>query len=217
MPIHLIGPQRLVDITPELTVHALLRAPARRRADLELAVADERAGDDTLTAAPSDRWLADVVVDCPRYGAIAGTECIHCVHRVGTHVGPMLELTCESDGSDRVSEWMSLHPTLTHADDACDRADSLAAAGDAHHLLVLDDKRRLVGVICRCDLAGGGTAPVSSRMQEEVFAIEPRASLALAVAAMKRLAIHCLPVVSGPLLVGILTAGDLARAGVAPR
>jgi CBS domain-containing protein len=206
MAIHLIGPQRLIDIAPELAVQALVPAPARPRDDRDLAV----------TADACD-WLANVVVDCPRYGTIDGKECIDCAYRVSTLAGPRPGLICKSDGSDPVSDWMSLHPTLAHADDRCDAADAHAADADVHHLLVLDDKRRLVGVICRCDLAGGGDTPVSARMQEDVFAVEPRASLGLAVAVMKRLAIHCLPVVSGPLLVGVLTAGDLARAGVAPR
>jgi CBS domain-containing protein len=204
MSIHLIGPRRLVDIAPEPTVQALVRAPARARSGVTV-------------AGEAHQWLPGVVVDCPRHGPIDGQECIDCSHRVGAHVSPTIELTCRSDSDDPVSEWMSPHPALTAASERCDVADASAAAADAHHLLVLDDRRRLIGVVCRCDLRDGGATPVSARMQEEVFAVEPRASLGLAVAAMKRLHIHCLPVVSGPLLVGLLTAGDLARAGVAPR
>jgi CBS domain-containing protein len=204
MPVHLIGPERLVDIAPEPAVQALVRAPARARAGV------------TVGGEPR-QWLPGVVVDCPRHGTIDGKECLDCAHRVGAHVGSTIELTCKTDGDDPVSDWMSLHPLLTEASERCDVADSSAAGAGAHHLLVLDAKRRLVGVVCRCDLAGGGATPVSARMQEDVFAVEPRASLGLAVAAMRRLRIHCLPVVSGPLLVGLLTAGDLARAGIAPR
>ena len=55
---------------------------------------------------------------------------------------------------------------------------------------------------------------VRTVMTTDVFAIEPSTSLGVAAAAMRDLHVGCLPVVRGPLLLGILTRRDLDRAGV---
>lgn len=51
-------------------------------------------------------------------------------------------------------------------------------------------------------------------MSSDVFAVEPATPLGIVAAALKQLQIGCLPVVSGPLVFGILTRRDLDRAGV---
>jgi hypothetical protein len=74
----------------------------------------------------------------------------------------------------------------------------------------------LLGVLCRCDLVPRAAAdePVSARMSGEVLAIDPNATLGDAVAALRGFRVGCLPVVAGDLLVGVITRGDLRRAGV---
>ena len=51
-------------------------------------------------------------------------------------------------------------------------------------------------------------------MSTDVFAVEPTVTLGVAATAMRELRIGCLAVVSGPLVLGILTRRDLDRAGV---
>src|SRR5581483_5755328 len=82
------------------------------------------------------------------------------------------------------------------------------------HLLVVDGLR-LVGVISRRDLhlAGGW---VADRMQREVYAVLGDATLGEALAAMRQLEIGFLPVIGERFVIGVLTRGDLIRAG-APR
>jgi CBS domain-containing protein len=82
-----------------------------------------------------------------------------------------------------------------------------------HRLLVLDGSE-LVGVVSRRDLAGSGDCPVSQVMGPEVFAIDASAQLGEAAAAFEALNIGCLPVVREGRLVGVLTQGDLRRAGL---
>jgi signal-transduction protein with cAMP-binding, CBS, and nucleotidyltransferase domain len=70
-------------------------------------------------------------------------------------------------------------------------------------------------VLCRCDLypAAEPDEPISARMTHTVFAIEPTASLDDAAEAMARAHVGCLPVVAGDAVLGVITRGDLRRAG----
>jgi acetoin utilization protein AcuB len=93
-------------------------------------------------------------------------------------------------------------------------ADELARAQQLHHLLVVD-AGRLMGVVCRCELAPAAPGvPVAERLGEDLFVIASNASLGEALAAMRALGVGCLPVLADNLLVGILTRGDLRRVGV---
>jgi CBS-domain-containing membrane protein len=104
-------------------------------------------------------------------------------------------------------------PPATTVEARCDAADQLAAARAVHHLLVCDRRLRLAGVACRCDFGRGGTRAVAEVMSTDVFAVEPGTTMGVAATAMRELRIGCLPVVSGPLVLGILTRFDLERAG----
>ncbi|HSN33978.1 MAG TPA: CBS domain-containing protein, partial [Ideonella sp.] len=52
-----------------------------------------------------------------------------------------------------------------------------------------------------------------ARMASTVYAVEPTATLGEAAAAMKALSVGCLPVVERDRPVGVVTRGDLRRAG----
>jgi CBS domain-containing protein len=129
-------------------------------------------------------------------------------------VTPDVVLYCGAEDDDPVREWMRGTPPATTPGTSCDAADREVVGRQEHHLLVLDDARHLVGIACRHDLARGGTAPVDTQMSTEVFAVAPGTPIGVAATAMKRLRIGCLPVVSGPLVVGYITRSDLARAGL---
>jgi hypothetical protein len=92
-------------------------------------------------------------------------------------------------------------------------ADELAIREGLHHLLVVSSAA-LVGVCCRCDLSMEGGRRVSTCMSTEIFAIHPTASLGAAVSALRWLRIGFLPVVADGFLVGVITRGDLRRAGI---
>ena len=92
-------------------------------------------------------------------------------------------------------------------------ADEAARRAGVRHLAVLD-RGALAGVLCRCDLVGvAPERPVEEQMTGEVLAVRAGAPLGDAVAAMGALGIGFLPVLADPWLVGVITRGDLRRAG----
>jgi predicted transcriptional regulator len=97
----------------------------------------------------------------------------------------------------------------------CADADRAAEVAGVHHLIVLDDEGRWAGILCRCDLAGGGAAPVGERMSRDIYAVGPATPLRVALGAMKQLGVGSLPVVDGQRLVGVLSSRHVRRAGIA--
>jgi hypothetical protein len=166
----------------------------------------------TLHAAAS-RDLATASIACPRKGWICGDVCVECQHLLAWQLHPAIRLCCAVDGDDPVTDWMSRRPVCVSASARCGDADHVAALAHAHHVIVVDGGG-LVGVACRCELARGVDAPVHERISREVFAAAPSTSLRLAIAAMKQLAIACIPVLDGERVVGILTRMQLVRAGI---
>jgi acetoin utilization protein AcuB len=117
-----------------------------------------------------------------------------------------------------VSEAMTRAFTTVDADVTVAEAIELAEAAGADHLLVVDSDN-LVGMLCRrCDLerASPGDA-VSDCMTVPVFTVRPDATLEDAALTMRDCGVSCLPVAAGGLLLGVVTASDVAGAGVAPR
>ncbi|MCU1283391.1 MAG: domain containing protein [bacterium] len=94
-------------------------------------------------------------------------------------------------------------------------ADDRARELGVRHLFVVDSGK-LVGVLCRCDLypEPDPHEGVAARMASDVYALDPTATLGEAAAAMKSLHVGCLPVVRRDRPVGLVTRGDLRRAGV---
>lgn len=93
-------------------------------------------------------------------------------------------------------------------------ATGMVEGASISHLLVTDGEA-LVGVVCVCDLMQmHARTRVSACMSERVVTIEPDANVATAAKLMLDHGVHCLPVVTGATLRGILTMGDLRRGGV---
>jgi CBS-domain-containing membrane protein len=81
------------------------------------------------------------------------------------------------------------------------------------HLLVTE-REDLVGLVCLCDLDAAPTgASVRECMSRELVTIDVATSPAEAVHVMLEGRIGCLPVVSEGELCGVVTLGDLRRAG----
>jgi CBS-domain-containing membrane protein len=207
MAIHLVGVGHgaLVGVTPTefVTVQPTLgetAAPVENPRDL-------------------DAVLAGAKIQCHRRGPCPGEICADCAHLAAFAARPnerALTLYCIASSEDRVHEWMTPASKLVfgHPQMTCEEADARAAEHGVHRLLVLDDERALVGTVCRCDLAGGGAAPVETRMIDDVFAIGASERLGAAISAMAWLRVGSLPVLStSGLLIGLLTWADLKRAG----
>lgn len=167
----------------------------------------------TFTTTLPVAWRGETV-DCPRKGRIDLSVCADCRHLKAWQTTPEPLLYCNVDDGEPVSDWMRPKPPATTVHARAPAADEYARARGVHHLLVFDPRRRLAGVVCRCDLGSAGDRAVGEIMSAEVFAVEPSTSLGVAAAAMRELHIHCLAVISGPLVLGILTRHDLDRAGV---
>ena len=197
MPVHLIGSgaRGLFDIQSTCSFSSILRVGG-------------------TTRSPEAKSMSEATIHCPRRGWVDGEECQACVHLEAWRVRPSVKLYCSVDDRDLVEHWMRRKPPATTVEARCHAADDYAAKRGVHHLLVFDRKLALAGMACRCDLARGGQASVADVMSTDVFAVEPTTTLGVAATAMKELNIHCLAVVSGPLVLGILTRRDLDRAGV---
>jgi len=99
-------------------------------------------------------------------------------------------------------------------DTSVSEARRIAEDEGIHHLVVLEDEH-LVGVVCEYDLSQSGRGErVGDCMRAPVICIEAEAALSEAVTTMRERAVGCLLVVRSELLLGILTRGDLRRAGV---
>jgi hypothetical protein len=147
-----------------------------------------------------------------------GDQCLACPRLLsyedGDEPGEVV-VTCAWAHFDPVSARMTGVRALVAVPSTteCGEAARLADEVGVHHLLVVDGGS-LVGVASSRDLRTDALAPVSSVMAGEVFAVAPSASLGEAAAAMSALNIGCLPVVRDGLVVGIVTLGDLRRAGL---
>jgi len=112
-----------------------------------------------------------------------------------------------------VSEVMTTAVVPVAPDEAVEEARRRAADIGAHHLLVLDEGN-LVGILCRCDLEQAEPgAQVSDCMSVPVMTVRPDASLAAAVATMADFEVGCLPVVTGGLILGLISEQELAGVG----
>jgi hypothetical protein len=169
---------------------------------------------------PEERLIC-ARLSCQKGGReLTGEDCLMCSRFRGWRDGPdarSITISCAWSHHDpvwaRMTEGTAL---LAVAPDAtCRDADEAARRADVRHVLAVNQEDRLVGILCRCDLVGAPPdAPVSAYMSQEIFAIPRNATLEDAVSALAGLRIGCLPVVSDGIVVGIITRGDLRRAGV---
>jgi CBS domain-containing protein len=85
-----------------------------------------------------------------------------------------------------------------------------------HHVPVLE-RGALEGIVCTCDLMGvRGDLPVKLRMRSPVVTIPNTMSPVEASLIMRARDVGALPVLYHGFLIGIVTAGDLDRAGLWP-
>ena len=113
----------------------------------------------------------------------------------------------------QVIEAMTWSPITIAPEAPATFAEALASQKGITHLPVRDGTH-LVGMVCTCDLLGAGPGTrVGDRMSFPVIQTDERETLENAVSRMTAAGVGALPVVVGGRLYGILTRGDLRRAG----
>ena len=157
-------------------------------------------------------------VDCQLGVEHHGRDCESCPRLLSWTVGPNereVTLRCAWLHTDPVADRMTAAAAIVAVTPArhCHEADRLAASEGVHRLLVVE-RDRVVGIVCRCDLQRAPSERVLDVMQREVAVIDATATLGEAAAMMRLLHIGCLPVARDGRLVGLITRGDLLRAGL---
>lgn len=127
-------------------------------------------------------------------------------------------IRCQWRLDDAVADLMTLANALVAVppDMPIAEADGLARDRGVEHLVVLRDGE-LLGIVCRCQLAGGAAGRVVGEcMARQAWSLPGRATLADAAAVMRERGVGWLAVVDDGVLLGVVTRGDLVRAGVDP-
>jgi acetoin utilization protein AcuB len=127
-----------------------------------------------------------------------------------------------------VSKVMSKNPVHVHPEASATEAMSLMGKMNVSHLPVIDKKNKLIGILTKVDLLKAGPSQsttldvyeigylltkikVLEIMQKQVVTVDENEVVEEAARIMADKDIGCLPVMRGPLLVGIITDTDLFR------
>ncbi|MDR2633463.1 MAG: CBS and ACT domain-containing protein [Treponema sp.] len=127
-----------------------------------------------------------------------------------------------------ISRIMTKNPVFVHPDISVHDAWSLMDKEKIGRLPVLDKQHRLTGIVTRKDLLKAGPSPATSLdiyeisyllsklkvekiMVRQVITVEENEVVEEAARIMGDKDISCLPVMRGPLLVGIITGTDLLQ------
>jgi len=114
----------------------------------------------------------------------------------------------------RVAELMSWALETAEVATTCREARRRCAARAVHHLPIVEGGI-LVGIVCTCDLRGAAADEhLGRRMRTPVVTIRPDAPTWDALGTMKNADVGSLPVLYHGFLIGIVTTGDLERAGL---
>jgi acetoin utilization protein AcuB len=127
-----------------------------------------------------------------------------------------------------IARVMTKNPIFIHPDMPAAEARSFMDKREVHHLPVLDKNNTLIGIVTKKDLIKAGPSPATSLdmyeisyllsklkvetvMSREVITVDENEVVEEAARIMADKGIGCLPVMRGPLLVGIITDTDLFR------
>lgn len=155
----------------------------------------------------------------PEHTALDCVDCPHFVNYVPSPDRRRLTVRCVWSDDDPVAALMTRAGAFVTVagETTIAEADERARTEGIRHLFVTDGTA-LVGLVCRCDLVtamadGVGERPVRARMTRSLVVVRPDATLAEAARTMRTAHVGCLPVVWRGDLCGVITRGDLRRAG----
>lgn len=212
--------QRMMQLDREETT---LQAKATAESKAE-ALKAPRAATESATLTPEAAKMLAALPVPPPNSEVAAQPQADLEHRMGfgqAQIDPVHAVEqsarLESDGGKEsrtattVAELMSRHPYTVTANDSAEFAlETLKAAG-CHHLPVVDEEQRLIGLVSDRDLLGR-EGLLSERMVSRVLTATPTTGLEEAAQAMAQERFHCLVVLDGeqrPL--GMLTSFDLMK------
>jgi CBS domain-containing protein len=163
-----------------------------------------------------ERKASEAARICCQRGALlkSSADCAACPRFLGWRDGAEgLHVRCAWIDRDSVRDCMTVAGALivTPPHASCDDAARLARRHRVRRLLVVDSMR-LVGIVSLGNL-GGSARLVGECMSREIFAIFSGATLGEAAAAMAALNVGLLPVIGQHFVVGVISRGDLLRAG----
>jgi CBS domain-containing protein len=115
-------------------------------------------------------------------------------------------------GTQRITRVMSSPPLVVDSSVAANWACDVAERNQISHLLI-EDTGALVGIACTCQLWDLRREAIAAAMTRPVVTVDAAATVGDAALLVRERCIGCLPVVDRGRVVGVVTRGDLARAG----
>jgi acetoin utilization protein AcuB len=109
----------------------------------------------------------------------------------------------------RLQEIMSTPVITTVAGEPVRDARDRMRAERIHHLVVVDDQRKIIGVLSERDARGAAGLTVGDVMTRGVVTANPQTTVRQAANLLRGRGIGCLPVVTGRKLKGLVTVSDL--------
>lgn len=115
----------------------------------------------------------------------------------------------------KVQDIMTTKTLTAQANDSVELVMRMMQWKDIHHTPILDADSNLCGILSWTDIEPYSSEPdklkvnISDMMQKELVTVDPSTLKSEAAALMKTHEIHCLPVVKGKKLIGIVTSNDL--------
>ncbi len=165
--------------------------------------------------------LSNARLRCQRGGEQkTAAQCLDCPRVVNvkpSRDGDSITVRCLWSTEDPIADVMTLASEIVtvEPDLPIQRADRMARHYGIRHLLVAHEGD-LIGVACRCDLVppvlSGET--VKDRMTAKLWSLPVWSTLGDAAELMTEREIGFAPVVDGDAVVGVITRGDLRRAGI---
>ena len=115
----------------------------------------------------------------------------------------------------KVQDIMTTKTLTAQENDSVELVMRMMQWKDIHHTPILDEASNLCGLLSWTDIEPYSSEPdklkisISDMMQKELITVEPSTLKSEAVSLMKAHNIHCLPVVFGKKLIGIVTSNDI--------
>ena len=199
--------------------YQLTELTSRQKSDFEV-VREKNAPVCGAAGRDPAKLLRASLLTCQKGGYLQSAyQCLDCdrfVNFVPSRDRSFVTVRCAARSSDPVKSVMSLANSVLTIEPfaSVSVADEFARTRGVRHLMV-ESNGSFIGLVCRCDFVGAGREDTVARhMTRRVLVVEPETSMGAAAALMAEYGVGCLPVLQGDKLRGVVTRGDLRRAGV---